>query len=132
MKQKQTAYRDNVFNGLVKFWTPHGERVRAAVVVGAGVARRHTVRTGATRSSFPAFTSTPFSDTLSDAVPTYTLGVDVVVRVTDRVGVLVSGRLHRLQDDDTLPDGVVRRGVSSAIYRYGGGLQSRLDRKSVV
>jgi len=120
-----SEHRDNVFSGVVRFWTPDGEPVRAAVAVGAGVAQRHTVRTGTTRSSFPPFTSTPFSDTLSDVVLAFTLGGDIVVRVTDRVGVLASGRLHRLRDDDRQPDGVVHRGVSSTIYRYGGGLQVR-------
>ena len=120
-----SEHRDNVFGGVVRFWTPDGEPVRAAVAVGAGVAQRHTVRTGTTRSSFPPFTSTPFSDTLSDVVLAYTLGGDIVVRVTDRVGALASGRVHRLRDDDRQPDGVVHRGVSSTIYRYGGGLQVR-------
>jgi hypothetical protein len=120
-----SEHRDNVFSGMVTFWTPDGKPVRAALAGGAGIAQRHTVRTGTTRSSFPPFTSTPFSDTLSDVVLAYSLGVDIVVRVTDHVGVLASGRVHRLGDDDRLPDGVVDRGVSSTIYRYGGGLQIR-------
>jgi hypothetical protein len=32
-------------------------------------------------------------------------------------------RVHGLLDDDRLPDGVVRRGVSSLIFRFGVGAQ---------
>jgi hypothetical protein len=47
------------------------------------------------------------------------------VRLGDRAGVVVAGRLHYLLDDDRQDDGVVERGVSSIIFRVGAGLYVR-------
>jgi hypothetical protein len=56
---------------------------------------------------------------------TLTAGVDLAVVITNYVAVLGIGRLYRLRDADRQADGVVRRGVSSTILRYGAGLSVR-------
>ena len=55
----------------------------------------------------------------------YSLGGDIGVRLTDRVGVIAIGRWHRLRDDDLANDGVVKRGISSTIVRFGAGATFR-------
>ena len=55
----------------------------------------------------------------------YTFGADVTFRISQRVSILALGRVHKLHDDDRLDDGVVRRGVSSTVYRAGAGGQWR-------
>jgi hypothetical protein len=119
-------HRDTVFSGLVKFGTPSSERVRAMAVVGGGIAQRRTERTGTFGRDFaPVPTTTPFQETLTDYVWAFTAGVDIAVGLTDHVALLGVGRFHQLRDNDLRPDGVVNRGVSSTIFRYGGGLQVR-------
>jgi hypothetical protein len=119
-------HRDTVFSGLVKVGTPSSERVRAMVVVGGGIAQRRTDRNGTFSTSFAVIDTTrPFHDTLTDYVWALTAGVDIAVGLTDHVALLGVGRFHQLRDNDLRPDGVVNRGVSSTIFRYGGGLQVR-------
>jgi len=119
-------HRDTVFSGLLKIGTPAGERVRAMAVVGGGIAQRRTERTGTFGRDFTLVAeTTPFHDTLTDYVWALTVGVDIVVGLTDHVALLGVGRFHQLKDNDLRPDGVVNRGVSSTIFRYGGGLQLR-------
>jgi len=121
----ESRHRDSVFSGTFKYGRPFGSRVRAAAVAGGGLAWRRTARSGTTQSVFPPASHQPFSDTLSDFVLAYSLGGDVEVRVTDRVGVMAIGRWHRLRDDDLASDGVVKRGVSSTIVRFGAGATFR-------
>jgi hypothetical protein len=119
-------HRDTVFSGLVKVGTPSSERVRAMAVVGGGMAQRRTERTGTFGRDFaPVPTTTAFQETLTDYVWAFTAGVDIAVGLTDHVALLGVGRFHQLRDNDLRPDGVVNRGVSSTIFRYGGGLQVR-------
>jgi hypothetical protein len=119
-------HHDTVFSGLVKVGTPPSERVRAMAVIGGGIAQRRTERTGTFGRDFtPVPTTTPFHDTLTDYVWALTAGVDIAVGLTDHVALLGVGRFHQLKDNDLQPDGVVHRGVSSTIWRYGGGLQVR-------
>jgi len=118
-------HRDTVFSGVLKVGTPSNERVRAAAVIGGGLAQRHTDRNGTFNRSFLPLTSTPVHETLSDVVLALTAGVDVAVGFTNHVALLGTGRLYQLKDNDRRPDGVVQRGVSSTILRYGGGLQIR-------
>lgn len=119
-------HHDTVFSGLVKIGTPSSERVRAMAVVGGGIAQRRTERTGTFGRDFaPVPTTTPFHDTLTDYVWALTAGVDIAIGLTDHVALLGVGRFHQLKDNDLRSDGVVNRGVSSTIFRYGGGLQFR-------
>jgi len=118
-------HHDNVFSGVLKLGTPPGDRVRAAAVIGGGIAHRDTERNGTFGSSFPPIVSTPVHEALSDWVPALTGGVDLAVGLNNHVAVLAAGRLHQLKDDDRLPDGVVHRGVSSTIFRFGVGAQVR-------
>jgi hypothetical protein len=117
----ESRHRDSVFSGVLKFGVPLGSRVRAAAAAGAGGAWRSTARSGTTASIFPPSSRQPFNDTLSDFVFAYTFGGDVDVRITDRVSALAIARWHRLRDDDLQSDGVVKRGISSNITRYGAG-----------
>jgi len=121
----ESRHRDSVFSGVLKFGVPIGSRVRAAAAGGAGGAWRRTVRSGTTASIFPPSSRQPFSDTLSDFVFAYTFGGDVQVRLTDRVSALALARWHRLRDNDLQSDGVVKRGISSNIVRYGAGATFR-------
>ena len=120
-----SRHRDSVFSGVLKVGTPVDARVRAAGVVGAGPAYRRTARTGTTGSIFPPSSRMPFSETVSDIVFAYAIGGDVEVRVARRVGILTVARWYRLKDNDRQPDGVVKRGVSSTIVRYGLGAKVR-------
>jgi len=123
--QFESRHRDSVFSGVVKFGVPVFPRVRAAAAGGFGAAWRRTARSGTTASIFPPSSRQPFNDTLSDFVPAYSFGGDVQVRLTDRLSALAIARWHRLRDDDLQSDGVVKRGVSSNIARYGIGATFR-------
>jgi hypothetical protein len=119
-------HHDTVFSGLLKIGTPSSERVRATAAAGGGIAQRHTERTGTFGTGFfPNVTTSAFHDTLTDYVWAFTAGVDVSVGLSDHVGLLGIGRFHQLKDNDLRSDGVVNRGVSSTIFRYGGGIQVR-------
>lgn len=121
----ESRHRDTVFSATAKFPVPIGGRLRVAAVGGAGGAWRRTSREGTTASLFPPASRSPFSETLSSFVFAYTFGADVTVRLTGRLSILALGRVHKLRDDDRLDDGVVRRGVSSTVYRAGVGGQWR-------
>ncbi len=121
----ESRHRDSVFSGTFKFGRQFGSRVRAAAVVGGGGAWRRTARSGTTQSIFPPASRQPFNDTVSDFVLAYSLGGDVHVRLTNRLGAMVIGRWHRLRDDDLAPDGLVKRGISSTIVRIGAGATFR-------
>jgi hypothetical protein len=116
-----SRHRDSVFSAVLKIGTPADARLHAAFVVGGGGAYRRTTREGTTASIFPPAARSPFSDVVSNVVFAYSLGGDVDVRLARRVRILVLARWHRLRDDDLLPDGVVRRGVASTVFRAGVG-----------
>jgi hypothetical protein len=120
-----SRHTDSIFSGVLKLGMPVGDAVHAAFVLGGGAAYRRTARAGTTASIFPPTSRSPFSETVSDAVFAYSLGGDVDVGVTPRVRILGLVRWHRLLDDDRLPSGVVKRGVSSRILRYGVGAKFR-------
>lgn len=120
----ESRHRDSVFSGTFKYGRSFG-RVRAAAVAGGGYAWRRTARSGTTQSIFPPASRQPFNDTVSDFVLAYSLGGDVSVAITDRLGVIAIGRWHRLRDDDLASDGVVKRGISSTIVRFGAGATFR-------
>ena len=118
-----SAHHDTVFSGVVKIGTLLDQQVRASAVIGGGIAQRHTERDGTFVSSNPMVPSSPFHESLSDSVLAFTVGIDVAVGVTNHAAIVGIGRLYQLKDDDRDADGVVHRGVSSTIVRYGGGLQ---------
>jgi hypothetical protein len=120
-----SRHRDTVLSATAKFAVPFGGWFRAAIVGAGGGAYRHTAREGTTASLFPPTSRSPFSDSVSNLVFAYTVGVDISIALTGRVSVLAVGRRHQLRDDDRLANGVVRRGVSSTVYRAGVGAQWR-------
>lgn len=121
-----SAHHDTVVSAVLKFGSPAGDRVRASVVGGGGFAQRHTDRSGTFGTDFAVTPITqPFEETVTDYVWALTAGVDVAAAITDHVAILLAGRFHQLKDDDRLPDGVVKRGVSSRSFRAGAGLQIR-------
>lgn len=119
----ESRHRDTVFSATAKAFAPIGDRLRVAASGGAGAAWRRTSREGTTASLFPPASRSPFSETLSNFVFAYTFGADVTFRLAGRVSILALGRVHKLRDDDRQDDGVVRRGVSSTVYRAAVGGQ---------
>jgi len=117
-------HRDSVFSGTFKLHLPIVGPVRAAAGIGGGLAWRRTARDGTTSPLLPPVARTEFTDTVSNFVAAYTLGVDVTVRLTDRLGAIAYGRRHRLRDDDATAAGV-KRGVGPTIYRVGVGAEWR-------
>jgi hypothetical protein len=120
-----SRHADSVFSGVFKIGRPIGSRVRAAAAAGGGIAWRRTARSGTTASIFPPSSRQPFSDTVSDVVLEYSFGGDVEARLSDRLGVIAIARWYRLRDDDLASDGVVKRGISSKIVRFGAGATFR-------
>lgn len=120
-----SQHRDSVFNGTLKVGMPLNAPIRVAFVIGGGLAHRRTKRLGTFRSDRPPFAAAPFSATVSDVAATYTAGVDVTVRVARHLSALALARWHQLVDDDRTPDGVVKRGVSATVFRFGAGVQFR-------
>jgi hypothetical protein len=120
-------HHDSIFSAVVKVGAPWSQRVRASAVVGGGIAQRHTERRGMFQSSIttPPLKAPPVLEVLTDSVWTLTAGVDVAVALADHLNVLAVGRFYQLKDSDLRADGVVHRGVSATIVRYGGGLQIR-------
>jgi len=120
-----SQHRDTVFAGVLKVRTPISNRLQVSISGGLGVALRESNRTGTFRPNTPPFVLTPVTERLSDTVLATTAGFDGVVAVSNRLGLLAVVRVHYLADNDRLPDGVVHRGVSSLILRYGFGAQVR-------
>ena len=117
-------HHDSIFSGVLKVNTPKSNPVYAAMAAGVGLARRDTTRTGTVTSNFPPVT-TPATQNLSNVVLAFNWGVDGVFATTDRVAIVALFRAYYLIDDDRTPDGIVQRGVSSVIFRYGAGVQIR-------
>lgn len=109
-------------SGTVKLSSPRDAAVHVAVVGGAGLARRQTHRVGQLFRFTPPFEGPAFEETITCFVPAFAGGVDTVVRLGNHAGVVIAGRSHYLLDDDRQDDGVVERGVSSVIFRFGAGL----------
>jgi hypothetical protein len=121
-------HHDSILAAVVKIGSPATERVRAAGAIGGGIAHRHTERRGTFQSTVattPPPTESPVQEMLTDNVWALTTGLDVAVGLSDHLSFIAAGRLYLLKDDDLQPDGVVQRGVSSTIFRFGGGLQVR-------
>ena len=120
-----SRHDDTIFSGTVKVTTTNAGPVHVAVVAGAGLGWRRTIREGSFQPNRPPFSPTPVKQTLSDAVFTATFGFDAVLAVSPRIALVWTGRVHLLADDDREPDGVVRRGVSFSVFRLGGGARFR-------
>lgn len=118
-----SEHRDIVFSGVIKVHSAESRRISAAGSVGVGVARRRTRRSGTFASTSPSPVIMPVDEQLSTEVLALTGGVDATVAVSASLRILGLVRVHRLADDDRLADGVVRRGVSSVIVRYGAGVR---------
>jgi len=120
-----SRHHDTVFSGVIKLRRPPPNRFQVAASGGLGLARRETNRTGTFISTTSPYVSTPGVESLSDTVFAVTGGLEVVVPIGSRLGILALVRVHYLADDDRRSDGVVHRGVSSQIFRYGVGAQVR-------
>jgi opacity protein-like surface antigen len=120
-----SEHHDTVFSGVLKIGTAQDQRVRASAVVGGGIAQRRTERNGTFLPFLPSSRSSAVHEQLSDYVLAFTGGFDVAVGLSAHVALVGVGRLYQLKDDDREGSGVVHRGVSSTIVRYGGGLQIR-------
>jgi len=123
--QLLSRHRDWIFSVLVKAHSRAASIIQMSVGGGVGLAHRHTVRTGNFVPDFPLRPSGTVSENLEDNIVAFTGAVDAVVRVNSHLGVVSLLRLYKLADDDRLPDGVVKRGVSSVVARYGVGGQLR-------
>lgn len=117
----RSRHHDSIFSGTTKLTTTNAGPVHVAAVAGVGLGWRQTIREGSFRSDLPPFSTTPVEQTLSDAVLTTTFGFDGVLAFSPRTGLVWTGRLYLLNDDDREPSGVVRRGVSSRVFRFCGG-----------
>jgi hypothetical protein len=120
-----SQHHDSLVSGVVKLRTPATARVKLAVAGGVGIALRDTNRTGTFTSVSLQPLSQPVADSVSDIVLAFSGGLDGTFAITSRFGLLAIVRAHVLADDDRLPDGVVKRGVSSFMLRYGVGAQVR-------
>jgi hypothetical protein len=116
-----SQHRDRVLSLVLKLDAPAPERFHLALAGGAGLARRQTRRSGLFTPNSPPFSATPVAEELSSWDIALTGGIDGSVALDDRVSLVTMVRVHRILDDDRLPEGVVRRGVSSVIVRYGLG-----------
>jgi hypothetical protein len=74
---------------------------------------------------FPPVAESPVKEILVDNVVALTGAVDLSFALNRHTGIAGLVRIYRIVDDDRLPDGVVERGVSSVIVRYGAGGQFR-------
>jgi hypothetical protein len=120
-----SGHRDTIFSSVVKLNALDRGRAQAAAILGAGVAWRHTIRSGTFHSDRPPFATTPVEQTLSNAVFATTVGFDGAIAVGAHAALVWTGRFHVLKDDDRDESGVVRRGVASTIFRFGGGARFR-------
>jgi len=116
-------HRDTVISATAKFFVPIGGRLRVAAAGGGGGAYRRTSREGTTASLFPPASRSPFSETVSNFVLSFTVGADVSFKLAERLSVLAVYRHHQMRDDDRDDAGVVRRGVSSKVDRAALGAQ---------
>jgi hypothetical protein len=121
----QSEHHDTIYSALVKVHSRPPGRFNMAAGGGAGAAHRATTRTGTISRCCFQPVETPASQYVSNVVFALTGAVDGVIATGNRVGIVGLFRVYYLFDDDRLPDGVVRRGVSSVIFRYGAGVQVR-------
>jgi hypothetical protein len=116
-----SEHHDSILSLLAKGRIPLAPRFQIAVGGGVGLAYRQTLRSGSFTPVSPPHTQTPVTEELTDRVFAVTAGVDGTVSIHERWALVANLRVHKLLDDDRDPDGVVERGVSSLIFRYGLG-----------
>ena len=106
-------HRDAVISAIFRFFPePVEKRVTGAVVVGPGVAWRHT-------------THEQGADT-DVLVCAATVGFDVPIRVRTRLAVVPSMRFHYLFDDDRANDSPIpQTGVSNVLLRFAVSAETR-------
>jgi hypothetical protein len=111
-----TVHRDTIGSVVLRFSpTAADDPVALMFVVGGGFAFRQTTRTNASLGE----------EQLNDTVPAALGGVDMPIRVGRRIAVVPFARGHFLSDNDRTDDGVVKRGVSSFIFRAGATIEVR-------
>jgi len=120
-----SRHHDTVVSGVVKLNTYASNWFQVAAGGGLGLAVRQTTRVGTFTPNTPPFLTTPVTGSLSDIVLAVTGGLDAVVAIRRRLGILAVVQVHYLADDDRNRDGTVHRGVSSEIWRFGVGAQVR-------
>ena len=121
----ESHHTDTTFLGTIKFALLSSNRIGLNTVGGAGVARRHTERSGPLVPFTPGLTSPPKDEELSSAVFAFSGGADFVVSGGEHLDLLLLGRFYVLATNDRRPDGTVERGVSNVIVRYGAGARVR-------
>lgn len=118
-QQVLTAHSDRIFSGIVA-WVPlHNNKISPSFVAGMSVVWRHTTRTGEFQRFADPFNRQPVTETLDDAAAGVLGGVDARVRVSPRLFLTPSVRLHVVLDDDRRPGGPPKRGVGSVLGRAG-------------
>jgi hypothetical protein len=120
-----SEHHDSIYSAVVKVHSRAPNRVNIAGGGGASLAHRVTTRTGTFNPCCFTPVETPASQELSNVVLGFNAGVDGVVSTGNRIGIVGLFRFYYLLDDDKVPSGPPRRGVSSLIFRYGAGVQVR-------
>jgi hypothetical protein len=120
----EATHRDTIYSGLLKVGPAGNDHVRASAAIGGGFAQRHTEHNSVPVTTGGVAATKPHEE-LSDAVWALTGGIDLAVRLSMHVSAVGLARLYQLLDDDRQPSGAVRSGVSSTIFRLGGGFQIR-------
>jgi len=116
-----TSHRDTIVNGMLG-WTSDGSSVAASLVGGGSVASRNTTRRPIRFVSPGSFPPPGLrAEMLNDLVLGVVGGTDVRIRVSSRLFLMPTFRLHYLFDEDKDDDGVVKRGVGALIIRPGIG-----------
>ena len=106
-----TTHRDTTVTGLLAWSQREDVRFTPTFVGGVTLAFRHTVRHYATADV-----------ALNDLALGFTGGVDVTVRVSQRLFVAPTARIHWLAGRDRQEGGVPKRGVGPFVTRLGVGL----------
>lgn len=103
-----TTHRDTTMTGLLSWSERDGGRATTTFVAGETLAYRNTVR--------------HVGSDETDLVVGLSGGVDVAIRLSPRIFVTPTFRLHWLADRDRTSGGLPKRGVGSFITRLGVGL----------
>jgi hypothetical protein len=123
VNQLLSRHHDWIFSGVVKAQSSPTSKFHIAAGGGVGIAHRRTERAGMFVRDFSPVAESPVKEILVDNVVALTGAVDLSFALNRHTGIAGLVRIYRMVDDDRLPDGVVKRGVSSVIVRYGAGGQ---------
>jgi len=123
--QSETVHRDTIGSLVLRFSPAAADDpVSLIVLAGGGIALRQTTRTGEIVRT-DGGPNSPREDKLRDIVPAAPGVVDLPIRVGRRTAVVPFARGHYLFDSDRTDDGLVKRGVSSFIFRAGATIEVR-------